>query len=342
MIDTHPFNQALTVFLPGCSINLANEHFNQKLGYYYQVESPLSILLDLNFFKTFFQSDQYNLMMHTLNTNLNTDNVIVLDPEGNLSLSLVKDAYEKFGIQVQHRSKASMKHNKYIINIPLKDNQLHPGSKQFERLKWCLENTLTQTFKLVFAATDKVTGQSVDIEWPSQVKKVTKIDIEPQFETLTDIHIPSFESINHSLNSQPAENWDRHVMNALEWIGLAYIKSNRIKARITKAVDPFISVYKAPVPFLDSQTGTLIKWKGFLPTSFIHNVMTMIRKLMVPDIINHWTSLTVYGYRDSPYTWKGKEHYAYLNSENDYTFLMMPEHQTAYTLQFYGSHHSNV
>jgi Trm5-related predicted tRNA methylase len=52
-------------------------------------------------------------MMHTLDTDLNTDNVIVLDPEGNLSLSLVKDAYEKFGIQVQHRSKASMKHNKY-------------------------------------------------------------------------------------------------------------------------------------------------------------------------------------------------------------------------------------
>lgn len=112
-------------------------------------------------------------MMHSIDTDLNTDNVIVLDSAGNLSLSLTKDTYEKFGIQVQHRSKASMKHNKYsklilmgggecdltfvtvVVNISLKDKHFYPESNQFNRLKWCLENTLTESFKFVFAAVDK-------------------------------------------------------------------------------------------------------------------------------------------------------------------------------------------
>jgi hypothetical protein len=63
---------------------------------------------------------------------------------------------------------------------------------------------------------------------------------------------------------------------------------------------------------------------------------------MTSAIVNEWTSVSVWGYRDSPYTWNKKEHYSYLNSENDYTFLLLPKRQTAYTIQFYGSHHSNV
>lgn len=63
-------------------------------------------------------------MMHSIDTDLNTDNVIVLDSAGNLSLSLTKDTYEKFGIQVQHRSKASMKHNKYSKLILMGGNAI--------------------------------------------------------------------------------------------------------------------------------------------------------------------------------------------------------------------------
>lgn len=121
-----------------------------------------------------------------------------------------------------------------------------------------------------------MTGITVDIQWPTQVTRVTKIDIEPQFETLTDVQIPDFENINHSIDSQPKENWDKHVLDAVEWIGLAYMKSNRIKIT-TKAVDPFVSVYRTPSTLLSSQTGTLIKWKGFIPTTCIQNIMMNVR-----------------------------------------------------------------
>lgn len=117
----------------------------------------------------------------------------------------------------------------------------------------------------------------MDIKWPTQAKNVMKVDIEPQFETLTDIQIPSFENIDYPLEQEQKEDWDKHVMEATEWVGLAYMKSTRIKSKTTKAVDPFVSVYKAPPPFLSSETGTLIKWKGFIPTTCIQNIMTIVR-----------------------------------------------------------------
>ncbi|KAI9252657.1 ribonuclease P [Sporodiniella umbellata] len=280
--------------------------------------------------------------MHSVDTDLNTDNVAVLNGSGVLSLSLTKDTYEKFGIQAEYRSKAATKHNKYIVNVPLKEESFRPGSKRFERLKWCFENTLSQPFKLIFSAVDKLTGIPVDIKWPDQTKDVIKKDIEPQFETLTDIQIPSFENISYSLDQEQKEDWDKHVMNAAEWIGLAYSKSSRILRQTTKSVDPFVSVYKAPSPFSKSTTGTLVKWKGLITTHLVHNVMTITRKLMVSNVLSEWTSLSVWGYRDSPYTWDKKEHYSYLNSENDFTFLLIPKHKTAYTIQFYGSHHSKA
>lgn len=100
--------------------------------------------------------------------------------------------------------------------------------------------------------------------------------MQAEFETVTDINIPSFENIDHSLDQKP-ENWDNEAMQALEWLGLAHLKANRIKQHREKA-DPFVSVYQPPVPLLENHhTGTLVKFKGFIPTTCIQNIMIIIR-----------------------------------------------------------------
>lgn len=53
------------------------------------------------------------LIMHTLNTNVNTDDVVVLDPSGKLILSLVKNTFETFGMEALTRTKADKKHDKH-------------------------------------------------------------------------------------------------------------------------------------------------------------------------------------------------------------------------------------
>ncbi|KAL9537069.1 hypothetical protein MBANPS3_012113 [Mucor bainieri] len=97
IIDSHPFNRALTVFLPSCSINLATEHMNQHLGSYYQIESTLDFLLEPNFFQQYIKSDD----------------VVVLSSSGTLYFSLLKQTFETFGIEASGRSKADKKHDKH-------------------------------------------------------------------------------------------------------------------------------------------------------------------------------------------------------------------------------------
>lgn len=57
--------------------------------------------------------DECQLMMHSIETNLNTDNVVVLNPDGKLYLSLVKETYETFGIEALKRTKMDVKHDKH-------------------------------------------------------------------------------------------------------------------------------------------------------------------------------------------------------------------------------------
>lgn len=51
--------------------------------------------------------------MHSINTNINTDDVVVLSPSGTLCFSLLKQTFETFGIEAAGRSKADKKHDKH-------------------------------------------------------------------------------------------------------------------------------------------------------------------------------------------------------------------------------------
>jgi hypothetical protein len=51
--------------------------------------------------------------MHTLDTNLNTADVVVLGSSGKLILSLVKNTFETFGMEALTRTKADKKHDKH-------------------------------------------------------------------------------------------------------------------------------------------------------------------------------------------------------------------------------------
>jgi hypothetical protein len=117
----------------------------------------------------------------------------------------------------------------------------------------------------------------MDIQWPqSMTTSILKKKMEAELETLTDINIPTFENIKHSIDQKPTLDWDNEAMTAIEWLGLAHLKASRIK-KTSKELNPFISVYQQPKPLLNSKTGTLIQWKGFIPTTVIQNILTNVR-----------------------------------------------------------------
>jgi hypothetical protein len=116
----------------------------------------------------------------------------------------------------------------------------------------------------------------MEIQWPPNTAHISKKDMQAEFETLTDINIPSFAEMNQPLDQQPAANWDTKAVDALEWLGLAHLKANRIKQRKDK-VDPFVSVYQPSSSLSSTHTGTLVKFKGFIPTAAIQNTLTIVR-----------------------------------------------------------------
>lgn len=116
----------------------------------------------------------------------------------------------------------------------------------------------------------------MEVQWPSNTTQISKKDMQAEFETLTDINIPSFTEMNQPLDQQPTANWDIKAMDALEWLGLAHLKANRIKQKKEK-VDPFVSVYQSPSSLSATHTGTLVKFKGFIPTAAIQNILTIVR-----------------------------------------------------------------
>lgn len=116
----------------------------------------------------------------------------------------------------------------------------------------------------------------MEIQWPSNATHILKKDMQAEFETLTDINIPSFTELNESLDQQPTADWDEKAVDALEWLGLAYLKAKRIKQKNEK-VDPFVSVYRSPFSLSSTHRGTLVKFEGFIPTIAIQNIFTIVR-----------------------------------------------------------------
>lgn len=111
----------------------------------------------------------------------------------------------------------------------------------------------------------------IDIRWPEGVKAEKK-EISPQVEQLDGVSIPDLGPL---AQETPKDVWQKNVLDALEWLGLAYVKANRI--RTDDQPDPFVSLYQTPTPFTAHQTGTLVRWRGLIAPFFVRHLAVSMR-----------------------------------------------------------------
>ncbi|KAI8085193.1 ribonuclease P 40kDa subunit-domain-containing protein [Halteromyces radiatus] len=342
-INCHPFNHKLSIFVPSCSLHTIQQQLHLPPSIYYQVRLPLRALLDPEFFSRYIKSSNERLLFHTVGTKLDSDTVIVLDFNGHLIMNMDKFTYETFGIVGRQQKEMDRKRFRYVVDIDLRHGKSPRKSKILDRLKWCFENTMTQEYDMVMTLVDEVTGDTKTIEqWPEGVI-VKEHRMEMKLEEINQINIPQWTSLERTLDGKMDQQWQEDALGAMEWIGLVSMKANRSQTA-NSIVNPFISTYQAPQPVEKSGFGTVITWTGFIAPSFILNALTNLRKLMITRVVPKWVSFTVWGYRDSPFTWDNRQHYYNLNGENDYTFLLFPPHasqQTFISYKMYGSHHSH-
>ncbi|KAL0085893.1 ribonuclease P [Phycomyces blakesleeanus] len=291
--------------------------------------------------KTYVQSGHKSLVLHSVDTHLDSDDVIVLDLNGTLVMNLTKSTHEMFGIQARKQTRADMKRQRYVVRIDLGDPKLVPGTKMYERLLWCLESTFTNPIKMLAASVDKVTGSALDIEWPAGVS-YRRLENSAHIEDISGITIPSFDNLRPAACTSE-KMWEQKSIDAVEWLGLVHLKAKRLSSN--DKPDPFVSTYRAPVPNAAHQHGVLVTWKGFILPALISSILSALRKLMSVKVTENWTSLTVWGFHDSPFGWDNMQHYYFVGGENDYTLLLLPKtdeessQKMAISYKMYGSHH---
>ncbi|KAI9496130.1 ribonuclease P 40kDa subunit-domain-containing protein [Zychaea mexicana] len=375
VISTHPFNHKLSIVLPFCDTDTARKHLNEVAGCYYQLNLPLASILDPDFLANVVRSDTHQFLLHSIDTHLDSDNVVTIDHNGKLVFSLLKSAYESFGIVAEHgQNKQDKLRQKYIVTIDLRDRKLVPNTKKYDRLKTCIESTFPKPFKMIATLVDKgitaihtsgisferanwndnpidnpfylvvASGESVEIVWPTSVSNgAQKRSMDITVESLNYISIPTFNDLRPtSLSAKPDAMWQHNTLKALEWIGLANIKANRITAN--DKPESFVSVYNPPSS-ISTGSGTLVTWTGLIHPLFISHILVTIKKLLLSKKEMQWVSLSTWGYRDSIYTWESQQHYYFTNGENDYTFLLLSPHEqqegriATIGYQMYGSDH---
>ncbi|KAI9273074.1 ribonuclease P 40kDa subunit-domain-containing protein [Phascolomyces articulosus] len=338
VISTHSFNHKLSVFLPFCDTETTKQYFNETTiaGSYYQVQLPLASILDPDFLSNVIRSD----------THLDSDNVVTIDQHGKLIFSLLKSTYESFGIVAEHgQNKQDRLRQKYIVTVDLHDRKLVPNTKKYNRLKSCIENTFTEPFKAVATWIDRASGDSKDIPWPNTIVSMQKKSMDIKLDSLNYINIPTFDELRCSLATRPDSTWQYNTFKALEWVGLANIKANRIT--VNDKPECFVSVYNPPTS-ASTGLGTLMQWTGLIHPLFISHILISLKKMLLSKKELKWVSLSTWGYRDSPFTWESHQHYYFTNGENDYTFVLLSPGETeggdgslvpTIGCQMYGSDH---
>ncbi|KAK9728179.1 hypothetical protein K7432_001288 [Basidiobolus ranarum] len=309
----HPFNHQVEVFVPG-QIPSRSELVKGVLDteYFYKARLRLSYFIQPEFLRSHVRNGSVTALTH--NTGIDTDDVFALDSTGHLILSVTKDTYEELGL-IGKPSKFASKGHRYTVTIDLNADNMIPGHKIYERVKWCFEHTLTDTFTFLIQSTNPA-GECVELEFPldAEARKIFPKYLESSNES---IEIPSMESL---LDNENVEIWKEEAMERYEWLGMVACQSTRVQAN--SAVDPFVSIYSTPTPF-EVGTGSSFKLTGLISSysinTLINNTREYIRDKKLP-----WVSFSVWGFMDSPTSWQFKEHGYLPNGENHYTFIMYP------------------
>jgi len=123
-----------------------------------------------------------------------------------------------------------------------------------------------------------------------------------------------------------SEDWTDWVLSVHEWLSLASLPIQRVAEQVD--VDPYLSTYQV-YDEVGRREITKICWNGFVPSSWIQNLMETILRILGQMLVqtpqtDDWLSMTVYGFQDAPLSWGTCEHRFLQTGENNYTVLLLP------------------
>ncbi|CAG8450839.1 5261_t:CDS:2 [Paraglomus occultum] len=288
IIFGHPFNHHVDLFLPTVVSSENVNLWNTGEIFYYKVNLPLSYFIDESFINNYVNKGQ--VIALSLTEGIDISDVFSIDGNGILTLNVTKDTYESLGLAGK-AARFGSRNQRFVIELQLSAKAMSPGKKFYERIKWCFEHTLVDSFPFVIMYINATTNKPSEMKFPS-VFQFQKFTVQPSLQSTSHILIPDISLIKNPTN----DYWKYRAIEVYDWIGMASLQADRINS--DDNVDSYVSLYKPPDPYY-SGNGDLVK------------------SMDIP-----WAALTVCGFADSPISWIKQEHGFLMSGENNYTFIV--------------------
>jgi len=324
IITTHWFNHKMEVFLPSfdqTDTPFTFETTRDEKQHFYYLQTSLVHLLRPEFLKNALELGLYGLSTGNW---IDTGNCVCWLPQGKVIAALDKDTYQELGLSAK-RAKFPIRGDRWTLTLDLAAPSFIPGKKLHERVMWAFSERVSPVELLM-----NFKKNSNDIYFPKEVSTVKKLSIKTKSQILPNLQIPIWDrsEIEQEL-SLPRKGGNTD--NRPEYTAEIYAYVSSLHAKIfsyfDKTDDPnshFVSSFCIEIDSVQKGQGQTISWKGLISTEFVETKLEQLRDLVNRKIFP-WASFSVWGFEDSPVSWKECDHSVLFSGENDYTFVILPD-----------------
>ncbi|KAK0043118.1 ribonuclease P protein subunit p40 [Biomphalaria pfeifferi] len=315
-IQEQNFTQTLSLVLPGENVvpNFVQESLTNQFTYKLHM-LPLFCLIEMPFVQAFVKKGAINLM--SVNRKLDTDDSVVITPNGVLLLSLTKDTFQQLGLEAVKQTPTQRKQDIYVVKINLLHKSFRPGKKGYNRTLWCLKDRLDLVMDCLVSwepHDEKLCSSSVGVYFVDKCDKVERFDLKQTTHQYTSLQCPKIDS-NHPTGSEIGCNF----RDFFEWLGAiaCNIPTN-------ESGDPYISTWACPEPNTNIPRCCLFQATGMITAQAIVRLWKSLRH-HTAQTHNYPVCLTLHGFPDSIMKNKHEFNNFYIAGDNLYTFVLLPE-----------------
>ncbi|KAH7915262.1 ribonuclease P 40kDa subunit-domain-containing protein [Hygrophoropsis aurantiaca] len=300
----HLFNRQVNIVFP--SSDVLEDALSQLETTYYKANFSLSEAHEYasEITPCADDGDSYRSFLAVPDTD-DCDDTWCIDQRGVLTLCISKILYEKLGL-IGENQPIKNRSEQYFIHIPpswlaatvesaaIRDREVK-GLRIWDDIR-------TQAglgrWQVVYHAMGTAVTPTHEV-----------LKVKPHIERFTDVYVPipalapcPAETFKDIELEDEAQEWQDKANELFEWVGLACLGAQRLKAN--DRVDPYVSVYDPPSPSRIGNT-TQLCWKGLLHPTFIQSLdMTSqsISSLLSRSESNdqRFIALSRHGYPRSP------------------------------------------
>ncbi|EKM50618.1 uncharacterized protein PHACADRAFT_166302 [Phanerochaete carnosa HHB-10118-sp] len=241
------------------------------------------------------------------------DDVWCLDTRGILTLAVCKTSYERLGL-IGRALPWKEHQDVYIVRISLhtqvpvlKDETCHAYGPKVKAAFQAWDQR-RDPWDVIFHSPEQLTEAS------AATKRV-----KPTIRLSQNIHIPKSELYPRPNDASAAGEWDESVAELFEWVGLACLGSERLRAY--DRPDPYIAVYTPPSP---AYTGDVVhvRWMGLLSPQFVQSVIDIASDASFACVVANSIAVSPVTYVPSPPSLRYPQRASRAQSEDSWSVVI--------------------